>query len=288
MTPEELGYYEKGETTYFALGTDQRFGYCLYVPPSFSPERADAFELAAIIHGSARTPHVYRSLFKGFAERYGCVVLAPMFPSRIFVEGEEANYKFLRCHDIRFDRLLLQMIDEVRSRYHLRADHVLMHGFSGGGHFAHRFFYLHPERLMGVSIGAPGMVTLLAPELDWHCGTRGMETVFGQRLDVDAMRRVPVQMVIGAEDTETREIMIEPDEKLSMPGVNDAGRTRLERLAALRESFETAGIDVRYDVVPGVGHHGYDLLAPVKDFFASTLAEYRPPSVHTEAHKQIS
>lgn len=288
MAADELDYYEKGETTYFALGTDQRFGYCLYVPPSFSPEHADAFELVTIVHGSARTPHTYRSLFKEFAERHDCVVLAPMFPSRIFVEGEEVNYKFLRCHDIRFDRLLLQMIDEVRSRYRLRADRVLMHGFSGGGHFAHRFFYLHPERLMGVSIGAPGMVTLLDPALDWHCGTRGMETVFGRRLDLDAMRGIPVQMVIGAEDTETWEITIEPGDKLWMPGVNDAGRTRLERLAALRESFEAAGIDVRYDVVPGVAHHGYDLLSPVKDFFASTLAGHRLWSAHPEAHKQIS
>lgn len=272
---DELDIYERGETSYFALRADQRFGYCLYVPEDFSFECAEDYVLVTLIHGSDRTPHHYRTLFKAFAEAHHCVILAPLFPSHIFVEGEEANYKFLRCRDIRFDLLLLAMIDEVQSRYRLHAGRTLMHGFSGGAHFAHRFFYLHPQRLLGVSIGAPGMVTLLDPELDWHCGIRGMDQVFGVMPNIDALRQVPVQMIIGSADSETHEITIPPSDPLWMPGVNDAGRTRLERLDALRESFENAGIAVRYDEVPGVGHKGFDILEPVQDFFARVIRDYR-------------
>jgi len=60
-----------------------------------------------------------------------------------------------------------------------------------------------------------------------------------------------------------------------MPGVNDAGRTRIDRLNALRASLEHVGVSVRHDVVAGVAHHGYSLLGPVREFFAEVLSRYR-------------
>jgi pimeloyl-ACP methyl ester carboxylesterase len=164
------------------------------------------------------------------------------------------------------------MIDELSTIYRLRADRFLLHGFSGGGHFAHRFFYLHPRRLRGVSIGAPGVVTLLDEEQDWWVGVRDLEVRFGIPLDIPAMREVAVQMVIGGDDTETWEITIAPGHPRWMPGADCAGRTRLERMMALRESFERHVIAVRHDVVPGVGHEGYRLLEPVQDFFVGVSA----------------
>jgi poly(3-hydroxybutyrate) depolymerase len=87
--------------------------------------------------------------------------LAPLFPSGIIDPSDEDNYKFIKYHDIRFDHVLLAMIDEVAIKYRVNKDRFLLHGFSGGGQFVHRFFYLHPKRLMGVSIGAPGRITYL-------------------------------------------------------------------------------------------------------------------------------
>lgn len=271
----ELGYYEKLETAYFASQADQRFGYYLYVPSHFTLETAADYALAVIIHGTGRTPQTYRTLFKDFAEAHDCVILAPLFPAGIIEPGELSNYKFIQFHDIRFDTLLLSMVGEVAQRYGIDGGRFLMHGFSGGGHFAHRFFYLHPERLLGVSIGAPGMVTLLDDSRDWHCGTRGMAELFDRPIDVDAMRGVAVQMVVGGEDTDTWEITIARESRHWMEGVNDAGRTRLDRLEALRDSFLKAGIPVRHDIVPGVGHKGYDLLGPVREFFAEQLQALR-------------
>lgn len=274
----ELGYYEKGETTYFACQADQRFGYCLYVPSHFSMATAARHALVVLVHGTARTPHTYRSLFREFAEANSCVVLAPLFPTGILEPRELNNYKFIKFHDIRYDRVLLSMVAEVAEHYRLDGERFLLHGFSGGGQFVHRFLYLHPRRLLGVSIGAPGMVTLLDPALEWHCGVRGFEREFGASIDFDALRDVPVQTVIGAEDTDTWEITISPESRLWMEGVNDAGRTRIERLDALRRSLERAGVRVRHDAVPGVGHKGYEILDPVKAFFADVLTQNRAAS----------
>jgi poly(3-hydroxybutyrate) depolymerase len=270
-----LSYYGFGRTTIFACRADQRFSYCLYVPDSYDEEGLQTYPLAVIVHGTNRTAQEYRDAFADWAEATQSIVLAPLFPAGITEPGELSSYKFIRFHDIRFDHLLLAMVDEVAALYRIEAGRFLLHGFSGGGHFAHRFFYLHPERLRGVSIGAPGLVTLLDPERDWWVGVRDIEEQFGKALNLEAMRGVPVQMVIGGEDTDTWEITVEPGGRYWMDGADDAGRTRLDRLAALKASFERAGIAVRHDVVPGVGHNGYAVLEPVKAFFADALARQR-------------
>ncbi len=58
-----------------------------------------------------------------------------------------------------------------------------------------------------------------------------------------------------------------------MDGADATGRTRLERLAALRDNFRANGIAVRHDVVDGVAHAPMRVLEPVKDFFAALLQQ---------------
>lgn len=268
---EEFGLYERLATPYFACRADQRFGYFLYVPSGLTRPRAQDFALLVVVHGTGRTAETYRNLFADFAETHRCLVVAPLFAAGIGEPFELNNYKFLEHAGIRFDLLLLAMVEEVAAHYGLSPKRFLLHGFSGGAHFAHRFFYLHPQRLAGVSIAAPGMVTLLDFETDWHCGLRDAAARFGAAIDVSAMAETPVHMVAGDDDTEADEITIEPSSPLWMPGVNDAGATRVERLAALRGSFLRHGIAVRHELVPGVAHEGYELLRPVKRFFADLL-----------------
>lgn len=281
-----ISYYGFGRTSMYACQVDQRFSYCLYVPESYEEEGATVYPLAVIVHGTNRPAQEYRDRFVDFGEREQCIVLAPLFPCGIIEPGELSNYKYIKFHDIRFDHILLAMVDEVAATYRLRADRFLLHGFSGGGHFAHRFFYLHPRRLLGVSIGAPGVVTLLDEERDWWVGVRDLEQQFGIALDLPGMRDAAVQMVIGGDDTETWEITIEPHHKRWMPGAADAGRTRLDRMESLRASFERHDIAVRHDVVPGIGHNGYELLDPVKAFFSDVLgADRSAPGSRPEANR---
>lgn len=168
------------------------------------------------------------------------------------------------------------MVAEVAERYRLRSERFLLHGFSGGGHFAHRFLFIHPERLLGVSIGAPGIVTLLDPDHDFWVGVRNFEELFGKPLDIEAMRQVAVHMVIGGEDKETWEIRLTPQDSWWMAGAERlAEANRLERLAALRENLESHGIDVMQDIVPGVGHDGRAMVAAVQGWFSTVLAVSR-------------
>jgi pimeloyl-ACP methyl ester carboxylesterase len=271
--PKQLLYYEKGSTSQFACATDQRFSFCLHVPLSYDESATDRWPLIVLIHGTERGSQKYRDLFAAFADQQRAIVLSPLFPCGIEQPLDLENYKFIAYRGIRFDEVLLSMIEQISARYRLDADRFLIHGFSGGGHFVHRFLYLHPRRLLAASIGAPGMVTLLDSSLPWWIGTADLEQRFGIPLEVSAIREVAIQMAVGDADVETWEITVPPHSPLFMPGVNEAGRTRIERLRTLAASFERQGIDVRFDLVPGVKHEGWhpEFLKTVQSFFASVL-----------------
>ncbi|MEJ2864365.1 PHB depolymerase family esterase [Actinomycetospora flava] len=266
--PEQ--FYRSGPTPFFAAQADQRVSFALYVPQVHDAARSP-MPLVVVVHGTARTAELYRNAWSGFAERHGCVVLTPLFPAGIGDPEDLHNFKFLAYGDIRFDRLLLDIVDEVVARFPVDGRRFLLHGFSGGGQFTHRFLYLHPERLAAVSIAAPGRVTMIDPDQPWWIGTADVADRFGHGIDLDAVRRVAVQMVVGEADIETWEIN-NPGGTNWMPGADAAGTTRVDRLHALHRNFAVHGIEARLDVVPGVGHHGTKLQPAVEGFFAEVLA----------------
>jgi pimeloyl-ACP methyl ester carboxylesterase len=266
--------YDLGSTTIFASRGDARFSYCLYVPPGFATA-ATPPELIVAMHGTGRSFLEYRNAFAEFGRWNNCLILAPLFPVGVRGDGNRDGFKYMAEADIRYDRALLSMVDEIGEKYGRRFERFALFGYSGGGHFAHRFLMLHPDRLWAASIGAPGSVTLLDPTRDWWVGIRDVEARFGIRIDPDAMAQVPVQMVVGGADLETWEITHREGGRNWMPGANDAGRTRPERLDSLRRSFEAAGVTVRFDLVAGMAHDGLRAVETVKDFFADILTAKR-------------
>ncbi len=272
---QTISYYLMGRTALSACQADQRFSYCCYLPESYEETGTRRYPLAVLVHGSLRDATNLRDQFIDFAEANQCVLLAPLFPCGIEEPGDTHNYKRILYRGIRYDEILLSMIDEIAGLYRLETDKLLMHGFSGGGQFVHRFFYLYPERLSAVSIGAPGVVTLPDPDKPWWRGTGDMKATFGREPDLAAMQEVAVQMVVGGDDIETWDVTVSPKSSNWMEGINDTGATRVERLRSLEAAFLTRGIAVRFDVVPGVEHIGYLVHPPVKDFFADMLHRRR-------------
>jgi len=266
--------YDLGSTIIFAAKADARFSYCLYVPPGFATA-ATPPELIVAMHGTGRSFTEYRNALAEFGRWNNCIILAPLFPAGVRGDGNRDGFKYMAEGDIRYDRVLLAMVDEIGEKYGRRFDRFALFGYSGGGHFAHRFLMLHPDRLWAVSIGAPGSVTLLDPTRDWWVGTRDVQARFGITIDQDAMAKVPVQMVVGGADLETWEITHREGGKNWMPGANDAGKTRPERLDSLRRSFEAAGVTVQFDLIAGMAHDGLRAVETVKDFFAKILSTKR-------------
>lgn len=273
-TARARAIYDLGPTALFASKADPRFHYCLYVPPQVG--RGAKVDLLVAVHGTTRTSFLeFRDGFAEFGRWNDVAVLCPVFPVGVRGDGARSAYKYMAEGDIRYDRVLLDMVAEVAAKYDQDWSRFAVFGFSGGGHFAHRMAILHPDKLWAASIGAPGSVTLLDPTRDWWVGIRDLKERFGIAFDREALAKVPVQMLVGDADLETWEITHQPGSTYWMDGANDAGRTRPERLKALAESFRAAGVTVQLDLVPGVSHDRMKVLGRVKDFLAGVLAKKR-------------
>jgi hypothetical protein len=266
--------YEYGPTSIYSSKHDARFPYCLYVPPSLG-EGGEKPELIVAMHGTGRGFTGYRDAFSSFARWNNCIVLAPLFPIGVMGDGYRDGFKYMREGNLRYDHILLAIVEEVSERYGIAFDRFGLFGYSGGGHFTHRFLMLQPQKLWAASIGAPGSVTLLDPSRDWWVGTRNFAELFGQELDIPAMKQVAVQMVVGAADLETWEITHKPGGRNWMPDANHAGANRPERLASLRDNFAAHGIAARFDLVPNTPHDGVKVVPVVEDFFAGELRRIR-------------
>jgi poly(3-hydroxybutyrate) depolymerase len=229
--------YLLGRTPLFALGADPRVSYCLYVPDGHT-DHGEARPLLVAVHGSHRDVFTARETFAEFAERRDWLVLAPLFPANLTGPNDLDSYKLLNP-SLRADLLLLAMVDEVAARWNARTDTFHLQGFSGGGQFAHRFFYLHPRRLASVSVSAPGRATLIDPARPWWQGTADIAERFGTRLDLAALRDVPAQLVAGELDTAA-----------PLPGAP----TRRQSIAALHENWREHGIQAELVTVPNAAH----------------------------------
>lgn len=266
--------YDYGHTAIFASTADPRFHMLLYVPPAAAQGRQ--VDLLVAVHGTGRTSALdFRDGFADFGLYNDCAILCPIFPMNVCGDGERSGYKYMLEGAIRYDQVMLAMVAEMATKYQQDWSKFAMFGFSGGGHFTHRFAMLHPERLWAASIGAPGSVTLLDPERDWWVGIRNVAEIFGRPVNLAALARVPVQMVVGSLDLETWEITHRAGSRYWMEGANDAGETRPQRLAALARSFQAAGVNVTFDEVGGVAHDRMKVLPKVKSFLAATLAQKR-------------
>ncbi|CAM5699864.1 PHB depolymerase family esterase [Streptomyces canus] len=255
-----------GKTALFALADDPRFSYCLYVPRRHSPDGPPS-PLVIAVHGTRRRVETVRDAMADFAERHNCVLLCPLFPAGIAGPNDVDSYKLLSPDGFRADEVLLSMVEEIALRWHVRTDRFHLHGFSGGGQFAHRFAYLHPDRLASLSVGAPGRVTLIDPTKTWWQGTADMEKHFGVQVDPAALRDLPVQFVIGAQDTGTADFA--PVDSL---GLAPAGRNRIENVNALRANWQDHGVRSRLDTVADVAHDQFGVLPVVREFLAAHLA----------------
>ncbi|WP_144138344.1 alpha/beta hydrolase [Paraburkholderia sp. BCC1884] len=272
--------HDFGATTVFAHREDPRFSYTLYVPPAIQDSNV-RIDLVVVMHGTGRQFSAYRDAFEAFGRWKNCLVMCPLFPANVCGDDNRDGYKHLIEGNIRYDQVLLDMVTDVGNAYGRTFHRFALFGYSGGGQFANRFAFVHPDRLWAVSIGAPGSVTLIDERRDWWVGLGGFRSRFGKDFNVEALRRVPVQMIVGQADLETWEITHRAGRPYFMSGANDAGSTRPQRLQTLASSFRQADIEVRFDELPNVSHNGLQVVPTVQDFLADVLSAERATAANT-------
>ena len=261
---EELGLVGRIPSTH-CLAFPQ-FSYYLYVPRGY--RQLKSLSLIVLVHGSGRNAYSLRDEFIAIAERRGCAVLCPLFPTGLEDPNDTNNYKLIKFHEVRYDNVLLEMVEEAHARYpRINTGTFLLWGFSGGGQFVHRFAYLHPERLMGLAIGAPGTVTMLSSTSNFPVGVRDLQTIFGKEVNFAALRGVPTLFVAG--DADTGDFHAIARGRTVSPGY----RGRYGGTVDLEKSWASAGMKCQFVEVSGAGHEEEKMLPIVKAFFEKTMAE---------------
>jgi poly(3-hydroxybutyrate) depolymerase len=258
-----------GATPWLSSRLDPRFAYCLYVPVDYRG-RGPRLPLVVVVHGTERATERYRDAFAEFCEFHQCAVLAPLFPITLDDPSSVDHYKRLEHEGVRYDLILLDMVDEACHMWRLNPSRFLLSGFSGGGQFAHRFWYLHPDRVEAVSIGAPGRITMPDEDLVWPAGWATTQDLFGHRPAIDLLREVPVQLVVGAQDTDVAALA-------AVEGGNPASTlNRIERMRRFHHALTELGVGAELTVVPGAAHDGLAVMEPVQRFLARYLAIHAP------------
>lgn len=257
----QLGLIGKIPSTAYSL--DNRFSSSLYIPLRYSS--LQSLRLVVLVHSSDRDASELRSAFIDFAEENDCALLAPLFTQGIIDPDEQDNYKKILYRDIRFDQILLGMVDEMKQRWpKVDTQKLFMTGFSGGGQFVHRFAYLHPDRLQAVVVGAPGSVTHLNLEKDYPQGVRNIQEVFDIRWSPEALKSMRVLMFVGDLDTSVGHLIARGWKPSDC-------RNRCEVLKGLESSWTSFGISVKFQLIPGVRHEGSKTNKAVQDFFTTEL-----------------
>ena len=263
-----------GRTTSFACQADQRFSYCLHVPQGWK-DAPGATRVLVAMHDSLRDNQALRDRFSDHAEATNTLVVAPLFPAAIAVPDDVDNFKYLRFRDIRFDEILLAMLDEVAARYGVAARVFSLFGFSGGAHFAHRMLYAHPSRLEAVVAASPGSVTLPNEDHAWWPGLRDFADVFGHPVDWEAARQVPIHLIVGARDTDPNGIVRSRESPSWREGADAAGGNRVERLRSLHAQLLQKGVPATFEALEGVAHES----GPVIEAAIRFLRARRPRPV---------
>ena len=242
--------------------SDPRFPYWVHLPDSYYEENDPHYRLLVIIHGTGCAVESYIDAAKELADQQHMAILAPLFPGGLIEHDDFNSYKLLSCAGIRYDQILLSMIDDMAARYPgVETGKFFLFGHSGGGQFANRFLFAHPERLAGVSIGAPGRPTFLNFEKDYFWGVRDFSSYFDKELNLSAIRQVPVQISVGELDTK-------------FIGDSPYGTNRLARMKNLQSNLQGYGVNAELVILPGLEHGGgeRERVQTAQRFFEGVIA----------------
>jgi pimeloyl-ACP methyl ester carboxylesterase len=261
-----------------ALDSDPRVSYALYIPPARYNDTTK-LPLLVWVHGTLRKwTALFEEEMTSFADTTPCSILAPLFPAGLDGPNDLDSYKTLCSATLRSDLALLSILDEVSQRWsNIDTRKIFLMGFSGGGQFVHRLLYLYPERLVAVSIGAPGRVTMLDEDRKWPTGLAGVQKVFGRSINKSQIRQVAIQLVVGSEDIETHGDeefwawvkKVKGTEKEQGHGALSAmSQGRLRTLRDLQTAWEKDGIDSQLTIVEGISHEGGRARKHMLDFLA--------------------
>lgn len=247
------GLISVGEVEFVAVEGDSGLSYFRYVPTGGGL----GAPLFVSVHGRSRNAARHAELFAPFAERYGVVLIAPLFSLERFPDynclGREGRGDRA---DLAFDRILSAVEHQTGAR-----GRIYLFGYSGGAQFAHRYMMVYPERVARVAAGAGGWYTFPDTGLQYPYGIGPCADLSFVSFEPERFLRVPCLVLVGEQDV-VRGVHLNQDPKVD----THQGTHRLERgqrwVAAMNQIAAVRGFasPVQFQLLHGVGHSFADCM----------------------------
>lgn len=237
----------------------------LLVEPNNSGHVSEKFE----DHVDAAMALAQKAVGSDLLKRLHVPLLVPVFPRSEALYTHSLNRRTMDVADgplVRLDLQLLSMIEDARRRLAERGitiqQKILLTGFSASGAFANRFTALHPDKVAAVAAGAVNGMLIL-PRSSWDTetllypiGVADIETLCGQRFDLDAWKQVPQFIYMGADDNNDAVAFDDAytaDERAQVYRL--LGETmQPDRWEQCQKQYLDAGANVVFRTYQGIGH----------------------------------
>jgi pimeloyl-ACP methyl ester carboxylesterase len=220
---------------------------------SLPRERHPEGRILVAVHGVSRNAEEHIELLRPLAERYGVLLVAPVFAADRFRDFQRLGRK---GRGPRADLALIRVLNELNTATGWDTSKVDIFGFSGGAQFAHRFALAHPQRVRRLALGAAGWYTMPDDTLRYPYGSGDVSGLDAVRLNAVAAARLPTIVLVGERDDRN------DDEELNRSQIVcvSQGDTRLRRAQTWTRAMNifAAGRgepeQVSLVTLPGVAH----------------------------------
>ncbi|HEX9927407.1 MAG TPA: hypothetical protein VGB02_02560 [Pyrinomonadaceae bacterium] len=260
------------------------YPYYLYVPKSMREEIKDAKKTRTILvlpNNAGKTSDdfavheadVKRKIKNNseIADKLGVALLMPVFPRpqtdwQIYTHALDRDAMTTGKKEFaRFDLQLIAMIDDALAKFgkeKLKFDkRVLMLGWSASAMFVNRFTFLHPKRVKAAVVGSPGgwaiapVASFNEKTLRYPIGTSDFESISGEKLDLNNLRKVPLFMFLGDQDDNDSVIFRDSYEKEDEELIFALfGKTPVERWDDSKKLYQDNKLNAEFRLYPNVKH----------------------------------
>ncbi len=239
---------KRGRLSQINAGGDNQRPYILYVPDSC---HANSPVLIAT-HGIRCDALEIVQEFKPFAERMGCVVVAPIFSRDIYFD-----YMRLACdgRGLRPDIALTAMLDEIPALTGVSVNRYHLFGFSGGAQFVHRYMMAWPDRVARVVMASPGWLTFPDLSTQFPLGLQRTDALPDIQFNLPELLSVPVSVMVGEFDVVRDETFMRRKSLDHRQGVNRVERAQ-RWVRHMKSAARANNLDTGYEfqLLPRSGH----------------------------------
>jgi len=170
-----------------------QMNYIVYIPR----ESREETRIMYTVHGISRNAEEHISGFASQAERFGAVLIAPLFPKSSFPRYQQLGTS---ATQERADLAFNNVLQDAHEWLKISPAPMHLFGFSGGGQFVHRYAMFYPKRVARMVLAAPGWYSFPDPERKYPYGIKSSLNWPNLNFAMEKFLQIPTLVMVGEQD----------------------------------------------------------------------------------------